>query len=58
MTPGDVIICFHTWQLKLVGITWPGRRFVVCSFDDNEAYWRDICDVSAPDTNASTLWDM
>ena len=57
-SPGDVIICFHTWQLKLVGITWPVRRFAVCSFDDNEAYWRDICDVSAPDTNSSTRWDM
>ena len=39
-------------------ITWPGRRFAVCSFDDIEAYFCDICDVSAPDTNASTLWNM
>ena len=30
----------------------------MCSFDDNEGYWRGICDVSAPDNDASTLWDM
>ena len=57
-SPGDVTICFHTWQLKLVSITWTGRRFAVRSFHDNEAYWRDICDVSAPDTSARTLLDM
>ena len=57
VSPGDVVIGFH-WQLKMVVRTLPGRRFAVWSFDDSGAYWHNVCDVSAPDTNASILWDM
>ena len=42
--PGDVKICFHTWQAKLVGKTSPGtgRQFVVWHLDQNGVYWHGI----------------
>ena len=55
---------FHIWQVKLVGKTSPGngRRFAVWRLDQSPETRMEfigmICDFSAPDTNASILWNM
>ena len=56
--PSDTIICFHTWQVKLLGKTClvvvVGSLCGVCTRMELIGMIGK-CDFSAPDTNASIL---